>query len=133
LPAKRARGALTGHVRGSQRQGRQQRRERHAKGAWPSLAAPVGVLWSSHAGAAAWPTGLPVYDHIVILIVIEENKGYEQIILNKDATFINQLATDGARFTNMFGEERYSQEIICGSSPAPTSASDSRTIFQRRS
>jgi hypothetical protein len=101
------------------------------KGSWPSLAALVGALWSAHAGAAAWPTGLPVYDHIVI--VIEENKGYEQIILNKDATFINQLAADGARFTNRFGEERYSREIIFGSSPAPTSASDSRTIFQRRS
>jgi phosphatidylinositol-3-phosphatase len=67
------------------------------------------------------PGRLPVYDHIVIVIVIEENKGYVQIILNKDATFINQLAADGALFTNMFGEEHYSQEIIFGSSPAPTS------------
>jgi phosphatidylinositol-3-phosphatase len=77
------------------------------KGSWPWAAALVGALWSWHAAAAAWPAGLPVYDHIVI--VIEENKDYEQIILNKDAAFINQLAADGALFTNMFGEEHYSE------------------------
>jgi hypothetical protein len=101
------------------------------KGSWPWVAALVGVPWSWHAGAAAWPAGLPVYDHIVI--VVEENKDYEQIIFNKDAAFISQLAADGALFTNMFGEEHYSQRNYFGSSPAPTSALDSRMMFQRRS
>ena len=78
------------------------------KRSWPGVAALVGMLSSWHSVAAAtWPAGLPVYDHIVI--VIEENKDYEKIILNKDAAFINQLAADGALFTNMFGEEHNSE------------------------
>jgi len=75
---------------------------------WRCAAALSGVLWSWPAVAAAdWQAGLPVYDHIVI--VMEENKDYEQIIPNKDAAFINQLAADGALFTNMFGEEHNSE------------------------
>jgi hypothetical protein len=35
----------------------------------------------------AWPAGLPVYDHVVI--VVEENKGYKQIIGNSAAPYIN--------------------------------------------
>jgi hypothetical protein len=65
------------------------------------------VLASGQAVAAAWPAGLPVYDHIVI--VIEENKDYEQIIPSKDAPFINQMAADGALFTKMFSEEHSSE------------------------
>ena len=34
-----------------------------------------------------WPAGLPVYDHVVI--VVEENKNYEEIIGNKNAPYIN--------------------------------------------
>src|SRR5260370_27043197 len=36
-----------------------------------------------------WPAGLPVYDHVVI--VVEENKDYEQIIGNKNASYINDV------------------------------------------
>jgi len=36
-----------------------------------------------------WAADLPVYDHIVI--VVEENKDYEEIIGNKDATYINDV------------------------------------------
>jgi len=59
-------------------------------------------------GALAWPAGLPVYDHVVI--VFEENKDYEEIIGNPKAPYINNvLRTEGANFTQMFAEEHYSQ------------------------
>jgi phosphatidylinositol-3-phosphatase len=55
-----------------------------------------------------WPAGLPVYDHIVI--VVEENKDYDQIIDNPAAPYINDtLCAEGASLTQMFGEEHNSQ------------------------
>ena len=55
-----------------------------------------------------WPEGLPVYDHIVI--VMEENKDYSEVIGNPAAPYINEvLKKEGASFTRMFGEEHYSQ------------------------
>ncbi|HYV34529.1 MAG TPA: alkaline phosphatase family protein [Gemmataceae bacterium] len=55
-----------------------------------------------------WPAGLPVYDHIVI--VVEENKDYEQIIDNPKAPYINDVVRkEGANFTRMFGEEHDSE------------------------
>jgi phosphatidylinositol-3-phosphatase len=55
-----------------------------------------------------WPAGLPVYDHVVI--VVEENKNYEQIIGNTNASYINGvLRSEGATLTKMFGEEHHSQ------------------------
>lgn len=55
-----------------------------------------------------WPAGLPVYDHIVI--VVEENKDYEEIIGNSNAPYINNvLKKEGASFTRMYGEEHFSQ------------------------
>jgi acid phosphatase len=51
---------------------------------------------------------VPVYDHVVI--VVEENKDYEQIIDNSDAPYINcTLRKEGANLTRMFGEEHSSQ------------------------
>ncbi len=50
---------------------------------------------------------LPRPDHIVI--VVEENKAYSQIIGNKDAPWINALAKRGALFTNSFGVTHPSQ------------------------
>jgi phosphatidylinositol-3-phosphatase len=67
------------------------------------LSAPIARA----GGPVAWPANLPVYDHIVI--VIEENKDYDQIIGNKAAPYINRLASEGARLTRMFGEEHNSQ------------------------
>src|SRR3954469_21773535 len=65
--------------------------------------AAVGV-----ATGAEWPPNLPVYDHIVI--VIEENKDFEQILGDKlDAPYLKQLAAEGASFSRMFGEEHFSQ------------------------
>ena len=65
----------------------------------------------------AWPKGLPVYDHVVILI--EENKDYDQIIGNRSAPYINGvLMAEGASLTQMYGEEHYSQGnyfwLFCG-------------------
>lgn len=55
-----------------------------------------------------WPPGLPVYDHIVI--VVEENKDYDQIIDNPKAPYLNlTLRKEGASLTRMFGEEHNSQ------------------------
>lgn len=55
-----------------------------------------------------WPAGLPVYDHIVV--VMEENKDYEQIIDSPFAPFINgKLGAEGASLTRMYGEEHNSQ------------------------
>jgi acid phosphatase len=58
-------------------------------------------------GAIPWPSGLPVYDHVVI--VVEENKNYDQIIGNPAAPYFDALRKQGANFTQMFGEEHYSQ------------------------
>jgi acid phosphatase len=65
-----------------------------------------------------WPHDLPVYDHVVI--VVEENKDYDQIIGNPKAAYINGvLKAEGANFTQMFGEEHNSQGnyfwLFCGS------------------
>lgn len=50
---------------------------------------------------------LPRPDHIVI--VIEENKSYAQIIGNRDAPYINALAGRGVLFTQSFGVTHPSQ------------------------
>jgi acid phosphatase len=55
-----------------------------------------------------WPSTLPVYDHIVI--VVEENKDFEQIFGDEfDTPYIKKLAAEGASIAHMFGEEHYSQ------------------------
>src|SRR5450756_2429944 len=55
-----------------------------------------------------WGAGLPVYDHIVI--VVEENKDYEQIIGNKNASYINDvLRKEGASLTKFYAEEHHSE------------------------
>src|SRR5262245_47930601 len=74
----------------------------------------AGALIASTIGMAlaadriAWPAGLPVYDHI--LIVIEENKDVAQILgAGANAPYFKQLATEGAVFERMYGAEHYSQ------------------------
>jgi phosphatidylinositol-3-phosphatase len=52
--------------------------------------------------------GLPAYDHIVI--VIEENKYYDQVIGNASAPYINQvLREEGANLTHMYAGEHKSE------------------------
>jgi hypothetical protein len=68
----------------------------------------VGGRRACAAAALPWPAGLPRYDHVVI--VVEENKDYEQIIGNPSAPYINDvLKKEGANFTQTFGEEHNSQ------------------------
>jgi phosphatidylinositol-3-phosphatase len=56
----------------------------------------------------SWPSTLPVYDHIVI--VVEENKDFEQIFGGKfEAQYLQKLAAEGASIGHMFGEEHNSQ------------------------
>jgi phosphatidylinositol-3-phosphatase len=58
--------------------------------------------------ALPWPAGLPVYDHIVI--IVEENKNYDQIVGSKNALYIHGvLEEEGASLTQMYGEEHHSQ------------------------
>lgn len=59
------------------------------------------------AAGLSWPAGLPVYDHVVILV--EENKDYEEVVGQDYAPYLNQLKTEGASFTRMYGEEHFSQ------------------------
>jgi acid phosphatase len=63
---------------------------------------------SEQPAPARWPAGLPIYDHVVI--VVEENKDYDQVIDNPHAPYINYtLREQGANFTQAFGEEHNSQ------------------------
>lgn len=57
--------------------------------------------------AIAAEAPLPRSDHIVI--VVEENRGYFQIIGNPDAPYINALAQRGVLFTNSYGVTHPSQ------------------------
>jgi acid phosphatase len=65
------------------------------------------MLAAAAADAPPWPPTLPRYDHIVV--VVEENKDYYQIIGTNAAPYLNKLVAEGANFTRMFGEEHYSQ------------------------
>ena len=72
----------------------------------------VGLPYVTRAAGAdaalSWMAGLPVYDHVVV--VIEENKDYEEVIGNPAADYINSvLRAEGATFTQMHGEEHNSQ------------------------
>src|SRR3989440_4402451 len=55
---------------------------------------------------------VPHFDHIVV--VMEENRSYSQIIGNSAAAFINKLASHGAVFTRSFGLTHPSQPHYLG-------------------
>jgi hypothetical protein len=69
----------------------------------------AALLWAlaSTFASAAGPASLPRFDHVVV--VVEENKDYDQIIGNPAAPFVNQLAVEGANLIRMFGEEHNSE------------------------
>jgi hypothetical protein len=71
--------------------------------------AGAAALWVAVLGTAApvLAADLPRYAHIVV--VVEENKDFDQIIGNPAAPYINRLAAEGTVFTRMFGEEHDSQ------------------------
>ncbi|MEW1747683.1 alkaline phosphatase family protein [Streptomyces angustmyceticus] len=60
-------------------------------------ARPVPVGTAVHPGGTR--TVLPTYDHVVI--VVFENKQYGEIIGNRDAPYLNELAQGGASLTDM--------------------------------
>jgi acid phosphatase len=66
--------------------------------------AALGALALAAVGASparAQSGGVPAYNHIVV--VIEENTGYDQIIGNSAAPYINKLAQGGALMTDSHG------------------------------
>ncbi len=65
------------------------------------------MLLSGWCAAAVQAQPLPRPDHIVI--VVEENQRYSQIIGNRDAPYINALAERGALFTQSYGVTHPSQ------------------------
>ena len=64
-------------------------------------------LNEANSQSRTWPDTLPVYDHVVI--IIEENKDYEEIIGGDSDPYINMLRNEGANFTQMFAEEHKSE------------------------
>ena len=66
----------------------------------------LAVLWITVTASAA--LALPRYDHVVV--VIEENHSYANIVGSSAAPFINgTLIAEGASLTKMYGEEHHSQ------------------------
>ena len=72
----------------------------------PPAAAPAPALQLA-GPAPPWPAFLPRYDHV--LIVVEENKDFEQVVGNPAAPYLNRLAAEGALLTRIFGEEHNSE------------------------
>ena len=73
-----------------------------------SLVGPALALQANIPLPLPWAAGLPVYDHVVI--VVEENKDYEQIIGNKNASYINDvLRKEGANLIKSYAEEHFSE------------------------
>ena len=75
-------------------------------------------------------TGIPVPDHVII--VMEENHSYSEIIGNSEAPYINSLAQAGALFTNSYAIEHPSQpnylDLFSGSNQGVTDDSCPHTF-----
>ncbi len=67
-------------------------------GMTPSPSVTVGTTATVTPSTTPTPSALPHFDHIVI--VIEENHGYSEIIGASTAPYINSLAGQGMLFTN---------------------------------
>ncbi|MFI6602440.1 alkaline phosphatase family protein [Nonomuraea sp. NPDC050536] len=74
-----------------------------------TLAAAAGALLlvTPTAGTAAAAPAIPRYDHVVV--VIFENTNYSTVKGSSNAPYLNQLASQGALFTNSFGVTHPSQ------------------------
>ncbi len=67
-----------------------------------------GLTVRQSSAAPLCPTCLPKYAHVVI--VIEENKNYSDIVGNRNAPYINKvLLRQGANLTRMFADEHDSE------------------------
>ena len=62
------------------------------------VATPMSMAQTESEAEAGWSTAMPLPAHVVV--VIEENHGYSQIIGSSQAPYINTLASEGALFTN---------------------------------
>jgi len=84
---------------------------------WATITAGFGIA----AGVAI--AGPPSYDHVVV--VVEENSSFADIIGSAEAPYINSLAAGGALFTDMYGITHPSQpnylHLFSGSSQGQTS------------
>src|SRR4051794_27969185 len=96
--------------------------------AFRAMASAVALCSASNPLNAAPP--LPVPDHIVI--VMEENHGYSEVIGSPSAPYINSLVAQGALFTNSFAVEHPSQpnylDLFSGSNQGVTNDSCPHTF-----
>src|SRR5437868_518923 len=94
-----------------------------------AILAMSAILLSSRAearipdpGVAPQAGGVPRPDHV--LLVIEENHSYSEIIGSSSAPYINTLAQQGALFTNSHGVEHPSEpnylDLFSGSNQGVT-------------
>lgn len=92
------------------------------------LTAAVSLCTTAETSAAT--PKIPVPDHVVI--VMEENHSYAEIIGNAQAPYINSLATSGALFTNSFAVTHPSQpnylDLFSGSDQGVTDDSCPHTF-----
>ncbi len=72
-----------------------------------TLSGFVGLLSLVMPGLLAAQVCRPIFEHVIV--VIEENHGFKQIIGNPNAPYINALAARGALFTNAHGVDHPSQ------------------------
>ena len=79
------------------------------KSSHSTLCLVTGAVWlaSSLAGGALLFAKPPSYDHVVV--VIEENHAFDEIIGSSQAPFINSLANEGVLFTDMYALTHPSQ------------------------
>jgi hypothetical protein len=94
-----------------------------------ALGAAVAGL-AAPATAARAASSVPHFDHIVV--VIEENHSFDEIIGNSSAPYINNLASQGAEFTQSFAVTHPSEpnylELFSGSTQGVTSDSCPHTF-----
>src|SRR5215471_17163541 len=98
------------------------KRESHMqKGNWQILACVLFVALACLSATAQLPSTPP--DHVVI--VIEENHSFAEIIGSSSAPYINSLAQQGALFTHFFDIEHPSEltslDLFASAKPGITS------------
>src|SRR5258708_2304235 len=99
------------------------RRTRRFMATLCGTALAAGVLAAVGGGTASAANGVPRYDHVVI--VMEENHSYGEIIGSSSAPYINNtLAAGGALFTQSFAIEHPSEpnylDLFSGSNQGVT-------------
>jgi phospholipase C len=70
-------------------------------------AAALAAVWAGTGTPAHAANGVPTPDHVVVVML--ENHGYDQVIGNSNAPYINSLVSGGANLTDMHAETHPSQ------------------------